>query len=208
MMLTPERWAEVQVAFHKVADLTRAEQDRVLSGVCGSDSELEQAVRDLLRGDGGAGLLIDAGIDAVAERVLPPILSGLSYGPYRVDRWIGEGGLGVIYLATRDDLGQTVAIKVLRHVWLSPAGRQRFASEQRALARLSHPAIAAIYDADTESDGTPWFAMEYVEGRPLVDAACHHDFSFVERIRLFRDVCEAVQHAHQHLIVHRDLKPS
>ena len=208
MMLTPERWAVVQAAFHRVADLPRSEQDRVLAGVCGADTELEEAVRDLLRGDGGSGLLFDDGVDAVAERVLPRSQPAVSYGPYRVVRRIGEGGMGVIYLATRDDLGQTAAIKVLRNVWLSPAGRERFASEQRALARLSHPDIAAIYDADTEPDGTPWFAMEYVEGLPLVDAARHDNFSFIERIRLFRDVCEAVQHAHQHLIVHRDLKPS
>jgi serine/threonine-protein kinase len=207
-MLTPERWAAVQAVFHKIADVPKSERDAVLAGLCGADTALEQAVRELLRGEDQDVSVFDEGVDAVAGRVLTQAMPAASYGPYRVERLIGEGGMGVIYLATRDDVGQTVAIKVLRNVWLSQMGRQRFAAEQRALARLSHPSIASLYDADTEPDGTPWFAMEYVEGRPLIEAAHHHGLGFVERVRLFRDVCEAVQHAHQHLIVHRDLKPS
>src|SRR6185312_5174315 len=110
--------------------------------------------------------------------------------------------------ARRDDLGSDAAIKILRDAWLSPARRERFASEQRTLAQLNHPLIARLYDADTLADGTPWFVMEYVDGVPLTDYCRHRDSPMPDRLRLFRSVCEAVQHAHGHAIIHRDLKPS
>ena len=114
----------------------------------------------------------------------------------------------MVYLAEREDLGSLVAMKVLRDAWVSPARRERFTSEQRTLAQLNHPFIARIYDADALADGTPWFAMEYVEGRSLTEYCDARNSPLPERLRLFRDVCAAVQHAHQRLIVHRDLKPS
>jgi eukaryotic-like serine/threonine-protein kinase len=96
----------------------------------------------------------------------------------------------------------------LRDAWLSPARRERFANEQRTLAQLNHPSIARLYDADALPDGTPWFVMEYVEGVPLTEYCTTHACTIRERLTLFREVCEAVQHAHRHLIIHRDLKPS
>ncbi len=99
-----------------------------------------------------------------------------------------------------------VAIKILRDAWLSPARRERFLTEQRTLAQLNHPSIARLYDANTLADGTPWFAMEYVEGVPLTKY-CER-LLIEERLQLFREVCEAVQHAHLHAVIHRDLKPS
>ncbi len=116
--------------------------------------------------------------------------------------------MGVVYLAERTDLGSLVAIKVLRDAWLSPARRERFASEQRTLAQLNHPSIRRLYDADTLDDGTPWFVMEYVEGIPLTEYCREHRCSIDERLQLFRAVCEAVQYAHQRAVIHRDLKPS
>jgi eukaryotic-like serine/threonine-protein kinase len=113
-----------------------------------------------------------------------------------------------VYRAQRDDLGSTVAIKVLRDAWLSPSRRSRFVAEQRTLAQLSHPSIAALFDADALPDGTPWFVMEYVEGEPITDF-CRATLPAIDgRLALFRDVCAAVQHAHERLVVHRDLKPS
>jgi serine/threonine-protein kinase len=121
---------------------------------------------------------------------------------------LGEGGMGVVYLAERADLGSRAAIKILRDAWLSPSRRERFAAEQRTLAQLNHPSIARLYDADTLPDGTPWFVMEYVEGVPLNAYCDTHASTIPERLKLFRDVCEAVQHAHALAIIHRDLKPS
>ena len=131
-----------------------------------------------------------------------------SFGPYRIVELLGEGGMGVVYLAQRPDLGTYAAIKILRDAWLSPSRRERFASEQRTLAQLNHPAIARLYDADSLPDGTPWFVMEYVRGKPLTTYADVHDCSIEQRLGLFRAACEAVLHAHQHAVIHRDLKPS
>ena len=89
-----------------------------------------------------------------------------------------------------------------------PSRRARFLAEQRTLASLEHPSIARLYDADSLPDGTPWFAMEYVEGVSLTDYCRERGTSLEGRLLLLRSVCEAVRHAHRHLVVHRDLKPS
>ena len=130
------------------------------------------------------------------------------FGPYRILKVLGEGGMGMVYLAEREDLGSLMAIKLLRDAWLSPARRERFAFEQRTLAQLNHPSIARLYDADTSPDGTPFFVMEYVAGVPLTHYCDAHECSIAQRLRLFRSVCEAVLYAHQHAVIHRDLKPS
>src|SRR5579871_6921314 len=89
---------------------------------------------------------------------------------------------------------------------MSPARQERFATEQRTLAQMTHPSIARLYDADTLADGTPWFAMEYVEGVPIAEYCRQRDCLIDEIFRLFRSVCEAVQYAHGRAIVHCDLK--
>jgi serine/threonine-protein kinase len=182
---------------------------------CAGDPELEARVMALLRDDATGGSLLDRGIGAAAQAALggsndPPGESALpgTLGPYRISRLLGEGGMGVVFLGVRDDLGSVAAIKLLRDAWLSPARRVRFASEQRTLAQLTHPSIARLYDAGTLRDGTPWIAMEYVEGVSLVDYCRAGRCSARDRLLLVRAVCEAVQHAHRHLVVHRDLKPS
>jgi serine/threonine-protein kinase len=111
-----------------------------------------------------------------------------------------------VCLVERTDLGSRAALKILRDGWLSPARRQRFAAEQRTLATLNHPSIAQLHDAGTLADGTPWIVMEYVEGVPLTEYCQMRPIA--ERLRLFRQVCDAVLYAHRHLVVHRDLKPS
>ena len=167
-------------------------------------------MKALLDEDARPDFILDRGLHSVAANMLErgdATPSG-PFGPYRIVRRLGEGGMGVVYLAERNDLGAIAAIKILRDASLSPARRERFASEQRLLAQLSHPFIARLLDADTLADGTPWFVMEYVDGLTLTEYCRVHATSLTERLRLFRDVCEAVQHAHQHLVVHRDLKPS
>ena len=165
----------------------------------------------LIAADAKGGSLLDRGVASVARQVF----RGSTYtpesdrfGPYRLTRLLGEGGMGVVYLAERDDLGTVAAVKIMRDAWLSPSRRERFAAEQRTLAQLNHPLIARLFDADTLADGTPWFVMEYIEGVPLTTYCADHSASLTRRLELFRSVCEAVQHAHQHLIIHRDLKPT
>jgi serine/threonine-protein kinase len=210
MTMDSERWARLQVLFHQALDLPEPERDAFLVGSSADDPSLVADAKALLAEDARPDFILDRGVNAVAASMLDrgdDPWPG-SFGPYRIVRPLGEGGMGVVYLAERNDLGAVAAIKILRDAWLSPARRERFASEQRLLAQLSHPFIARLFDADTLADGTPWFVMEYVDGLPLTEYCRVHATSLPERLRLFRDVCEAVQHAHQHLVVHRDLKPS
>src|SRR3989454_4573255 len=206
------RWERVQAIFHEVADLPRPAQRALLEAECREDTALMVEVLGLLEEDARGDSLLDRDAADVASQVLdaaiPPAFLNQDFGPYRISNVLGQGGMGVVYLAERKDLGSVAAIKILRDAWLSPERRERFASEQRTLAQLNHPAIARLYDASTLPDGTPWFVMEYVEGVPLTTFCEEHAFSITERLRLFRAVCEAVEHAHRHLIVHRDLKPS
>jgi len=205
-------WERIQSLFHNVADLPEPEQHAFLKTACGDDDQLITDVLALVEEDARGSSLLDRDLAQVAnevlDEVLPASLPFNEFGPYRIKHALGEGGMGVVYLAERIDLGSLVAIKILRDAWLSPARRERFASEQRTLAQLNHPSIARLYDADTLDDGTPWFVMEYVEGVPLTEYCSHHAFSIEERLQLFRTVCEAVQYAHQHAVIHRDLKPS
>jgi serine/threonine-protein kinase len=205
------RWERLQFLFHAAADLPADKQRRFLDAECGEDASLVTETLALLAEDARGESMLDRGIAVAADQLLggtPFSPATARFGPYRITRVLGEGGMGIVYLGTRDDLGTLAAVKILRDAWLSPARRERFASEQRTLAQLNHPLIARLYDADTLPDGTPWFVMEYVEGLPLTEYCAKHSRTISGRLRLFRDVCEAVQHAHRHLVVHRDLKPS
>ena len=206
------RWERIQSLFHRAADLPAAERSAWLEAECRDDPDLARDVLALLEEDARPSELLDGGLAHVADRMLggadAPGIPPHEFGPYRLGPVLGEGGMGVVYLARREDLGVEVAIKILRDAWLSPARRERFAAEQRTLAQLNHPSIARLYDADTLSDGTPWFAMEYAQGVPLTTYCQERRSSVRERLVLFHAVCEAVQHAHLHAIIHRDLKPS
>jgi serine/threonine-protein kinase len=206
------RWQRIQDLFHEVADLPEAEQQSLLSRQCAEDPALLAEVMNLLREDAAGNSLLERDVAQVAEEVLgscaAPAPPFERFGPYHILRTLGAGGMGIVYLVEREDLGSVVAIKILRDAWVSPARRERFSAEQRTLAQLNHPFIARLYDADTSSDGTPFFAMEYVEGVPLTAYCQEHRSTVKERIELFRKVLEAVVYAHQHAVIHRDLKPS
>jgi serine/threonine-protein kinase len=204
-------WQRIQALFHQAADLPESEQLAFLRQQCRGDAPLLAEVVSLLRADAEGNSLLDLNVAHVAREVLndssaTPALE--QFGRYHIKRTLGAGGMGIVYLAEREDLGSLVAIKILRDAWLSPARRERFALEQRTLAQLNHPYIARLYDADTSPDGTPFFAMEYVEGAPLTSYCVQHRCSIAERLKFFRKVCEAVVYAHQHAVIHRDLKPS
>jgi serine/threonine protein kinase/tetratricopeptide (TPR) repeat protein len=138
--------------------------------------------------------------------------AGLRIGPYRLLRHVGEGGMSEVWLAERDDgaFHRQVAIKLLRRQTLGiewSALAQRFERERDILASLDHPNIAALHDAGVTFDHQPWLALEYVEGKPLT-AWCDDERLTIEgRVRLFRQVLMAVQHAHANLVIHRDVKP-
>jgi len=206
------RWQQIQRLFHEAAAMSAADRDASLRAACGDDEELRSEVLAMLDADNRGNSILETGMPQVADQILagtePPLLINKEIGAYTIHQILGEGGMGVVYLAERKDLGNRVAIKILRDAWLSPARRERFQSEQRLLAQLNHPSIARLYDADTLPDGTPWFVMEYVEGLPLTDYCRRHNCSIERRLQLLRQVCEAVQYAHEHTVIHRDLKPS
>jgi serine/threonine protein kinase/tetratricopeptide (TPR) repeat protein len=210
-----DRWQRIQRLFHEALDLPHSDRHTFLQSACVDDQDLAAEIMSMLEQDAGGSSLLDRNLAEVAHQTLadrnlftPGSLSSQEFGPYRILGFLGEGGMGVVYLAERIDFGNQVAIKVLRDAWLSPSRRERFASEQRTLAQLNHPSIAQLYDADTLPDGTPWFVMELVNGVPLTEYCQRRNSSVEDRLQLFRSVCEAVQFAHGNAVIHRDLKPS
>ena len=213
-MMDSARWERVQSLFHAAAELPEEQRQSYLEASCGTDTSLVRDVLALIEADSIPATIIDQAIARVAHDVMTasatttPTLPLHTFGSYHVTGVLGEGGMGVVYLAERSDLGSRAAVKILRDAWLSPARRERFAAEQRTLAQLEHASIARLYDSGTLSEGTPWFVMEYVEGTPITEYCRTHQCDLHERLRLFKEICEAVAYAHSNLVVHRDLKPS
>lgn len=210
--MDPARWERLQQTFEAAAPLPSVEWGAAVAALCPDDPALASEVLEMLAEDTLNHPLLDASVDAISASVLALGSSGSivnqQIGHYRLLRLIGEGGMGVVYLAERTDIGGQVAIKLLRDAWLSPMRRERFAEEQAILAQLNHPAIARIYDADTLPGGPPYFVMEYVDGRPLTTYLREHPGPFQYHLQLFLRMCEAVHYAHGLGIIHRDLKPS
>ncbi len=205
------QWRVVQTLFHQACELPRQEWAGFLSASSG-DPEIASRVLAMLEEDANASSILDQGVASAAAAIMEPegeiSWPMPDFGPYRILRVLGEGGMGVVYLARREDLNKLAAIKVLRDAWMSPSRRKRFAEEQRTLASLEHPSIARLYDAGTLADGTPWFVMEYADGVPITEYCEREGLTIEQRLDLFRQVCAAAAFAHERNIVHRDLKPS
>ena len=136
-------------------------------------------------------------------------LQGKTIGPYRLLKKLGEGGMGLVWLAEQTaPVRRNVALKLIRSGLYDDSVLQRFHSEQQSLAVMNHPAIAKVFDAGTTPDGQPYFVMEYVDGPAITRYCDNKKLKIRERLALFIQVCEGVQHAHQKAIIHRDLKPS
>ena len=146
----------------------------------------------------------DPTLAPTASAVTPTVI-----GPYRLREKLGEGGMGEVWLAEQlRPVQRQVAIKIIKAGMDTARVVARFEAERQALALMSHPSIAQVFDAGATPEGRPYFAMEYVRGEPITAYCQRNRLSTRERIRLFLDVCKAVQHAHQKGIIHRDLKPS
>ncbi len=208
--MSPERRRRVEELFDQIVDEPRSEHRRLLEAACGEDSGLITEVLELLGAEFHGNRILQQDIASLANALLEtdkvPVVPG-HFGRYVIHEYLGRGGMGAVYLAKRDGLGDRVAVKFLRDPWNSPALQDSFAREQRTLAGLSHRYIARLYDAGV-ADGTPWFAMEYVQGLSITEHCRCNGLGLRPRLQLFRDACEAVSYAHRNLTVHLDLKPS
>ncbi|MEP7337402.1 MAG: serine/threonine-protein kinase [Acidobacteriota bacterium] len=209
--MNPQRWQQIEAIFQTAVDYEPNQRAGYLTQACSGDQELRAEVESLLAQE-LADTFMQAQIKGVAQMITaePQDLVGKHVGVYRVASLIGEGGMGAVYAAVRVDqqFDQQVALKVVKRGMDSAFVLNRFRRERQILARLEHPHIARLIDGGTTSDGRPYFVMEFVEGQSITQYCAEKELSVVERLKLFRQVCAAVQYAHQQLVVHRDLKPS
>ena len=210
--MSADRWPTIEALFH--AALERRPDDRVsfLDKACDGDAHLRHQVESLLREDGGApgflerSALHDAARQLAADTVAArdPQIPG-----YTILNTIGEGGMGVVYLATQlSPIHRQVALKLIKPGMASRQAVERFEVERQTLAVMNHPNIAAVFEAGATRDGRPYFVMEYVDGLPITEYCDQHRLPTHDRLVLFTTVCAAVQYAHQKGVIHRDLKPS
>lgn len=204
-----ERFPELERLFAAAADLPPDEQRAFLSSLALEDPDLATEVERFLDADSRAGRFLEDAVEAGASAVVHNEI-GRRLGPWRLVRELGRGGMGVVYLAERDDheFQQRVAIKRLHPGLETAEVLARFQTERQILARLSHPSIARLFDGGTDGDGRPYFVMELIEGRPIDEHCEAEGLPVRARLELFLEVLGAVRAAHQNLIVHRDLKPS
>ena len=139
----------------------------------------------------------------------PSPTPGTQIGPYKLHQEIGEGGMGVVYMALqKEPVRRKVALKIIKPGMDTREVIARFAAEQQALAMMDHPNIARVFDAGTTETGRPYFVMELVNGVPITQYCDDNNSTTGQRLELFTLVCHAVQHSHQKGIIHRDIKPS
>jgi serine/threonine-protein kinase len=210
--VTPERWRAVREIFAgALEEPAGAARGAFLARACADEPALRAEVEAMLDAAAASASILDASPEEVAAAVRlggAGRRDGRTIGPYRILREVGRGGMGTVYLAEREDVRKRVALKVVRGELGAPEKLERFLLERRILARLEHPGIARLLDAGVTDDGTPWFAMEYVDGEPLTDYADRRRLPLGARLELFSRACAAVAYAHRSLLVHRDVKPS
>ena len=149
-------------------------------------------------------------VNAGSHRLDAKLDAGMMIGHYRIVRIIGEGGMGAVYEAEQELPRRTVALKVIKPGLASPQMLRRFEQESQALGRLQHTGIAQIYEAGTADTGfgpQPFFAMEFIRGKTLLEYATERKLGYRDRMNIMAKVSEAVHHAHQRGLIHRDLKP-
>ena len=211
MEMTPARWDRLRAVFDELTDLPEADQAIRLEEYTFGDPEFRQEVEALLLAAREVGQRFEKPA-SMGDTMAPPsasMLPGTRIGAYQIVREIGKGGMGAVYEATRVDgeFSKRVALKLVPPDRETDALLERFRFERRILARLEHKNIAALLDGGITPDGQPFFAMEFVEGERIDRYCDHHRLGIRARLQLFRQVCAAVQYAHQNLVVHRDLKP-
>jgi WD40 repeat protein/serine/threonine protein kinase len=199
--------------FIEALDKTSAAQ-RVayLEAVCGDDVAMRQRIEKLLAAHEAAGGILDQpAVPAHATASYTPLAEGPGtvIGPYKLLQMIGEGGFGVVYMAEQEQpVRRRVALKIIKPGMDTGQVIARFEAERQALAMMGHQNIARVLDAGATESGRPYFVMELVKGVPITDFCDKNHLSPQARLKLFIDVCHAIQHAHHKGVIHRDVKPS
>ena len=217
--MDPERWKRVDELLQSTLGLPADRQEAFLRQACGGDADLEREVQSLLISDREVGGILERDVMDVAAQefalkereaqAAAGSLAGQSIGPYRLVQTLGVGGMGEVWRAEQTEpFRRTVALKVIKAGMDTKAVVARFESERQALALMDHTNIAKVFDAGETTAGRPYFVMEYVPGLPITDYSDDHRLTIKERLLLFLQVCDGVQHAHQKAIIHRDLKPT
>jgi len=213
--MNPERWQRIDEILEAVSHLPADQEDSFLRSTCGEDFSLEQEIRSLLHSQRE----MQGFLESPAFEIAAPSLASASrpspekppeaIGPYHLVELLGSGGMGEVWKAEQSEpLRRTVALKLVKAGMDTRAIIARFDSERQALALMDHPTIARVFDAGETPAGRPYFVMEYVPGLPITEYCDLHQLGITERLSLFLQVCEGVQHAHRKAIIHRDLKPS
>ena len=202
-------WPRVKEVLCLALEASPEARAAVLDAQCAGDAELRAEVESLLAAAADAGEFIATpAIDARDQDDGRDPHLGSAIGPYVIDRCIGSGGMGAVYLARHTgDFSHSVAIKMIRRGMDSDLVVRRFRHERQMLASLNHPHIARLFDGGTTAEGLPYFVMGYVGGTPIDRYADDRRLNVSDRMRLCLDVFDAVQHAHDRQIIHRDLKP-
>ena len=210
------RWKQVDALIVEAMRTPDGDRRAFLERIDGEAPELSAEVRELLELRSAAANFLEdpaadlsVGAPSFEDQTVCPVV-GKMVGPYRVERKIGEGGMGAVYLAERadDEYQHQVAVKLLRPDVTGVDLVRRFRAERQILAVLDHPNISRLLDGGTTGDNRPFLVMEFVEGVPIDQFCDERTLSVDDRLELFLKVCDAVSFAHQNLVVHRDLKPS
>src|SRR5438552_945238 len=207
---SPDRDVEI---FTDALALPRAERAAYLERVCGNDGELRQKVEALLKGHDQVGDFLEHSPQTTSLHTKSKGSAGEKpgdrIGHYKLLQQIGEGGCGVVFMAEQEEpVRRRVALKIIKPGMDTKSVIARFEAERQTLALMDHPNIAKIFDAGATKSGRPYFVMELVRGFKITEYCDKHSLTTRERLKLFAQICQAVQHAHQKGVIHRDIKPS
>ncbi|MFZ1938916.1 MAG: protein kinase [Terracidiphilus sp.] len=216
--MTPERWEQIRNVLEKALELTPEQRSAFLDGACSSDPSLRKEVESLLADSANvpSGFLQSSAMAEMISAELEGVgsVAALEAGQefaqrFQLIRKLGEGGMGQVWLAEQTlPVQRQVALKLIKAGMYDESVARRFESERQSLAIMGHPAIAKVFDAGTTPQGQPYFVMEYVPGLPVTEYCDQKKLTIRDRLELFIEACEGVQHAHQKAIIHRDLKPA
>jgi serine/threonine protein kinase/Tol biopolymer transport system component len=212
-MALNERDRQIEAIYHLALEKpTEAERQSYLDSACGDDGELRTVVEGLLKAHDKAGNFLEVpplGSDITLATSPLTEGPGTVIGRYRLLEQIGEGGMGVVYMAEQlEPIHRKVALKIIKLGMDTREVIARFEAERQALALMDHPNIAKVFDAGATDTGRPYFVMELVKGIPITEYCDKNSLDTRQRLELFTSVCKALQHAHEKGIIHRDIKPS